>query len=273
MMKINYKDKYFNIKINQFLFYFIFIILIDIKYFLNHSSLPDVLYLPQGIFSLFSSPLVLTSSVVVCLKYIWLISGIFSAFNIYYKLSAFIFFIITYFSFNIAHNYGYQTHTYMPIVLASCVMAFGRQNRTFLVRFILCSIFFMAGLSKLRNGGLDWIFTESLQNMLLRSHIYYHDIHFFAHQFRLNIEIAKSLFLTQVIAFSVVVLELGAPLALLQQRFSRWIILSLLAMQIGIYFTIFVNFKVYALLYIFWIDWEWLYNKALSFIRYKNFKL
>lgn len=270
MKIINFKDNFFNIKISQFLFYFIFIYFIDIKYFLDQSYLPEILFLPTGIFSVFDSPLILPGFCIIVLKYTWLMTAILCGLNVYYKACSIIFFIITYIAFNISHNYGYQTHTYMPLVLAAGAMAFGKSNRIFLVRFIFCSVFFMAGMSKIRNSGLDWILTESMQNILLRSEIYYYDTHYFAHQFRLNIAIAKNLILTQIIGFLAVFLEIISPLALFRWRASGFILLSLLIMQVCIYFTIFVNFKVYALLYIFWIDWQKLYDRCVRMYAYNK---
>lgn len=254
--KINLLDKKANLAIIRPTFYLLFLYFISIEWFLSYSNYPPELYLPQGVFKALHSPIGLSLFQIEVLKYTWSICALLAALNIYYKVSSVIFFIITFLAFNISHNYGYQTHTYMPLVLASAAMAFGGKNKVFLVKFVFCSVFFMAGMSKLRNSGLDWIFSDNLQNILVRSKIFYHDIHQIPNKLNLNYLIAKNLLFTQIIAFFTVAVEVAAPIALIRSRWSKMVVLLLFLMQLGIYFTIFVNFKVYALLYIFWIDWR-----------------
>ena len=269
-MKIDLIDNDFNFKVNRFLFYSVFLYLIKLEWFLRHSQYPKSLYLPQGIFSIVTDPLVLSDSSIAILNYIWITVGILSAIGVMYQLSSIIFCLVSILAFNIGHNYGYQTHTYMPLALATMAMAFGGKNKIFLVRFIFVSIFFMAGLSKIRNSGIDWFLSENLQNILIRSKIYYHDLHFLAQKFNLNYFIARHLELTKIIAFSAVALELSAPLAILTPKLKNYIVSSLLLMQVGIYFTVLVNFKFYVLIYIFWVDWE--YFKDKLFILIKRFR-
>lgn len=169
-------------------------------------------------------------------------------------------------AFNIGHSFGYQTHTYMGLVLASFALAFCGNNRIFCVRAVFCSIFFAAGVSKIRNGGLDWIFSESMQNILIRAHIFFHDIHALAHRFDLNLVVAKNLLLTKLLALSGVLIELVVPVALFSGRFRFVVILALLLMQFSIFFLIFVNFKVYLMLYIFWVNW----GAVFDFLRCKK---
>jgi len=264
-VKIDLIDNDFNFKVNRFLFYSGFLYLINLEWFLRHSQYPKSLYLPQGLFSLLQEPLFLPDPMIFTLNYVWIFTGFLAALGILYRSAATIFCIISVFAFNVGHNYGYQTHTYMPLALASMAMAFGGKNKIFLVRFIFVSIFFMAGLSKIRNSGVDWFLTENLQNILVRSKIYYHDLHHFAQKFNLNYILARDLMLTKIIAFSAIALELAAPAAILMPRFKNMIVLSLLLMQIGIYFTILVNFKFYILIYIFWVDWKFLYDKVIKF--------
>lgn len=271
ILKLNMQiptDDFVNLRVNRLIFYALFTIFINPVYFLKFSQYPSQLWLPTGILQLLSAPPLFSDLQIKLFSWLWYLTGFLSALNILYKFNSRIFFLITFIMFNVADSYGYQTHTYMPIVLASAVMAFGGEKKTFLLQFIFCSVFFMAGLSKLRNGGLDWFLTESLQNILLRSQIYYSDVHQLAHKFNLNILLAKHLLLTKFVAFFVVALELLAPLALVLKRHRLLVVLFLLLMQIGIYFTILVNFKVYALLYIFWIDWSCVISKLRATYTY-----
>ena len=252
----DFKDSPFNIQVSQFLFYICCLFIVPFEYFLKFSLLPSELYLPQGLFSFFSEPLVLKPLTIKVLNILWIFSGVFSAVNFYYKINSFIFFIITFLGLSLFYNYGFQTHAYIPVTLVSFVMCFGKNNRIFLVRVVFVSLFFMAGMSKLRNSGLDWIFTENLQNWLINSTLFFRDNLNDVQRMGLNYYIAKNLLLCQILALGVVLLEVSAPLALISKK-ARTIIPTLLfLMQVTVFFTIFVNFKPYLLMYLFWVNWE-----------------
>ncbi len=261
-----YLDDEFNFKISRFLFYLSFLYFIDVEYFMRFYNLPEQLWLPQGLLQIFSFPIRISDNLIRGLGLVAQISCLFCAFGFNFKFFSKLFFAIVFLAFNIGHSFGYQTHTYMGLVLASFALAFCGNNRIFCIRAVFCSIFFAAGVSKMHNGGLDWIFGESLQNFLIRAHIFYHDIHALAHRFNLNLVVAKNLLLTKLLAFSGVLLELLVPVALFSERFRFPVILALLLMQFSIFFLIFVNFKVYLMLYIFWVNW----GVVLEFLRCKK---
>ncbi len=270
--KYSLEDEKENFAILRFIFYTLLLFFVKTQYIASYSQLPKQLWLPTGIFQIFNEPIVFNPQAFIYIDIIWKGLAIFCASGWEFRIFSKIFFVLTFILFNISHNYGYQTHTNMPLVLASFALAFCGNHRIFCVRALFCAVFLSAGLSKLRNGGLDWITTENLQNVLVRSQIYYHDLHPLAHKVRLNIIFAKlPLFLNFSAAF-IVIIELISPLALLSKRFRLWGVLLLLVSQIIIYFTIYVNFAAYLVLYAFWIDWsrvhKYLYRFTIGQIGY-----
>lgn len=129
---------------------------------------------------------------------------------------------------------------------------------------ILCV--FMAALSKLKNSGLDWAFSNQLSNEIMCSHFTRGDTA--AAEFVSPALLAKLASLKWVIiagAFFTLVAELLSPLCLWSSRARWWILGALISMHVLSVFTVFINPTIFLGLYLFWVDWKWLY------LRVKNF--
>lgn len=113
-----------------------------------------------------------------------------------------------------------------------------------------CIIFFLSGVTKLKLGGLDWIFSDSLKNIFLTQNFTFQDsfayIHF--HKFQNLFLYYDNLFV--VLALVTVILELATPVALFSERTGKHIILHLLAIQIGIYFFMYIDFFPWIVFYL-----------------------
>ncbi len=242
------------------LFYFLSLFLMSSESYLNFSNYPAGLYLPEGVFKFLSGPLIFSKETIFYLSLAWKMSAFFCAIDFLFNFFSKVYFLILFLFFSVSYNYGWQTHSTMPIVLVSFVLAFEKKNIVFLIKFIFCSVFFSAGLSKLRNSGIQWVLSESFQNMLIRSEIYYHDTFVFTRGLNLNRILLKNEIVAKAAAAAGFCLEICTPAALFSKKLSGFIVVSLFLMQILVYFTIFVNFKYYILLYIFWIDWIGLFN-------------
>lgn len=195
-----------------------------------------------------------------------------------------------------AQSYAYFTHTFMPLVLCGIILACSKSSESFSIDWLIrkwrnksepldkrseeygwpvvtaqvvfCLVFFAAGISKIRNGGLDWVTSDSLQNMLLRSYLYYHDSHSWATSFRLNEWLASKPWLCHIAAASTIFIEVGIISALFVRGKLRFaVIATLIAFQTAIYFTIFVNFRVYLCIYLFWIPWDQVAIRMASWLR------
>lgn len=251
-----------NLLISRFFFYLFILMQVSPQRLLGFANFPSEFWMPTGIFQIFDHPIYLSTGTIQIISSIWYLTGTLSALNIRFKESSIGFAILNLFVFNTAHNYGYQTHSLMILVLGAFLLAFGKEKGPLMMRMMFCAVFFSAGLSKVRNGGLEWIFSDSLQNMLIRSQIFYSDAHQWASSLNINIFIARNKIACSSLAALTLALELLAPLALVRRSFALVLIPSLLLMQIAIYFTILVKFKFYPAIYIFWIDWEGLFQKV-----------
>lgn len=115
-------------------------------------------------------------------------------------------------------------------------------------------MFFAAGISKLRYGGLDWAFSDSFSNLLIAHHYRKPDLG------GLGLWLAEQRGLAQSAALASLALELAAPLALLDWRLRLAIVPGLFSMQLGIAVLMHThthspNFACYA----FWVPWEKLF--------------
>ena len=254
------------------------------SYFEDWQNVPTEFWFPTGPMSFFSAP-PLPSALHTLLFHLWRWLLVICALGLLYRWLAPVTFIFGFILFNYAHSFGYQTHTYMPVLLAGLPLAFARASDTLsLDRFfgnpkpetaidlriytwhvksmqlVFCLTFFAAGVSKLRFGGMEWIFSDTLRNYFYRASIIYSDMHPLAHAIGLNRILYEHPIFTRVLAMVAVIIEFSAPLALWKQTYARVIVPMLFVMQIFIFFTIFVNFQIYLTIYIAWIPWGEIYD-------------
>ena len=114
------------------------------------------------------------------------------------------------------------------------------------IRLAFVCLFFGSGLSKLILGGLDWMFTNNLYNIVVYCQLTRDPL--------LDLNIHWPVFY-KVLAVGTVVIELLAPLALFHAGWRAFIVLSLLGMQVGIRLTMGDNFTQFMSIYLFWVPW------------------
>ncbi len=131
-----------------------------------------------------------------------------------------------------------------------------------------CIIFFASGLSKLRYGGLSWIFSDSMENKLLLQNYYYANN--YAHQTFsfLNYWVISHPLFCKFLAFGTVLIELAAPFAFYKKNLARLIIPQILIMQIGIFVLMYLNFSPWLSIYVFWL-WPQKDIQVLNWIKKK----
>ena len=123
------------------------------------------------------------------------------------------------------------------------------------IRLAWVCLFFGSGISKLLVGGLDWMFTNNLYNIVVYCALTRDPL--------LDLNIHWPLFYN-ALAVATVTFEILAPLALLGGRIGGLIVLTLLGMQIGIRLTMGDNFTQFMALYLFWLPWTALAALALK---------
>lgn len=125
----------------------------------------------------------------------------------------------------------------------------------FFVRCLFCLIYFSAGVAKLRNSGIEWVIYPTLTYYLQLAATWPDQ---WLHQFAPDAAYKLSLYpdLTRFLAALVLILELIVPLALFIKKLRPPIVLSLLAMQIVIFFTLKIHFLTFTILFAAWLPWE-----------------
>lgn len=111
-------------------------------------------------------------------------------------------------------------------------------------------VFFGAGYSKLYRSGLPWIFSDNFSNLLLMHHYYK------TPPLDWGLWIAKHHWMCVLMALAAIVLELGAPLGLINKYLKAFIFGGLLLMQIGIWLLIGVKFSTYFYCYPLLLPWQ-----------------
>lgn len=112
-----------------------------------------------------------------------------------------------------------------------------------LAQVLMALVFFGAGVSKLRHAGLSWVFSDNMAMILLP----------FSHPWL--VWAAQVPWLCRLIAGWTIIIEIGAPLALVN-RLARWVFIpSLWLMQLSILLTMNIKFEPYLICYLFWVPW------------------
>jgi hypothetical protein len=124
-----------------------------------------------------------------------------------------------------------------------------------LMRLTFCVVFFQAGLSKLINGGWDWI-----NGLIFQHRLAYVTIFPFGSQEHTIFPMARALVenqgLCSLVSIAMLILELSVFLALISGRLRLLIIGALGLSQAFIFFVMSLNFLPYAVLYLAWLPWE-----------------
>lgn len=277
------------------IFYFL-VVLMTVSgpdYFLQWMDVPPQFWQPNGILRLFAEPL--SRDFMTISFHVWRWLTLACLIGAFYKWLAPIWWLAGLLVTTNGHSYGYLGHVYMPVILAGLPLCFSlaadafsfdswlssrgsslkKPDRDFLtyalpvrtIQIVFIFAYFAAGVSKLRFGGIEWITSDTLRNYLVRSSLVFSDSNQIANSLQLNSLLFKYSWLCHLLAFGAVALELIMPLALWKRRFAFVLIPAVVALQIGIFFTLFVRFTPYMALIGAWIDWSFLsrlYRKPQS---------
>lgn len=246
-------------------------------FFAIWAEYPASFWSPNGLLTFFSEPFIqseIMNTLLITLKISCILASIGFLYPFSSTLTVGLFFLIT----NYSHSFGYQGHVYMPIAVMGIPLVFSRAAAThsidawlfrrslkrdtlkinnaalFNMKLLFCLIFCSAGLSKVMNGGLDWVTTDTLRNYLLRGSHIFQDTNPYFSFFSLGSSLYHYPILCHAIAAWTIIVELLSPLALLRNK--RWYLIlipQIALLQIGAVFSIGVNFLPYLCLYIVWL--------------------
>jgi hypothetical protein len=212
------------------------------------------------------------------LKYVCMISAVTSCIGFFTRLSYWLCFLSLLFLNMYALKFCFWNHVYLPLHFPMLFWALLDRNSTFRVdqflkirflnskssidstdflvkanRVFFAIIFFAAGYSKLKNGGLDWIFSSSLQNILYLQNFLTRSADTPELFVKLNHWLIQFPKLCSFLALDTILIELITPIALFSKRAQKYIILHLIVLQFGFYVFTYINFLIWLLIYLFWL--------------------
>ena len=230
---------------------------------------------PISFFSIFSfSDFKILSDIPLLL--IWKISMFFCIIGLLFPISSIIAFFGLLIMAGLPLNFGKIHHVnHMPVVILG-IMAFSftaggfSVDRLFFKKWMskitvttwalrtaqvyMSLVYFASGYQKLNASGLDWIFSDNMQTILVtRSTVT-----------PLGLWIAQFPMLCKMMALVTVVAQLSAPVALISLRWRLFVVPTLFMLHVGTYIAMGDHgfFVPYNLCYLIWIPWQRIFNKS-----------
>lgn len=253
------------IRVIRFLFYgLFFLIWARHNYLLAFSFLPEELWNPVGIFSFFNKP-PLNFEAVKWIFRVWQLLFIPCMFGFMFTPLSRIHAVLTLIFVTLANSYGYSFHLFYPIVLVCFIFSFyGKRTKYYLnpsqtlfcLQLVFVLVYFSAGLSKaiLELGGL--LKDDSLFNYSIRNSIVFQDFPTLATRLNLIEKLVPYKSIFPLLALLTIALELVSPLILFKAKTRPVILSALVALQIGAYLFLYVNFSIYLCIFLCWIPFE-----------------
>jgi hypothetical protein len=247
------------------------------------TELDEAFWFPLRIFQTLHLPL-LSAPNLGALDTIWLVALAASCIGLLTRVSTTVAFVVGAYLIAIPHNFGKTYHSDAVIVFMLGALALSRCGDKWSVDawvrqrgrsaepppsgeyrwpirvawLLVVLLYFAAGISKIRNGGLPWVFSDSFRNILLAHH-YTH-----TPPVSWGILLAEYPWVCTVLAGGTVLIETLTPTALFS-RYARWIIIpSLGLMQLGIWLLLGVSFASYLLVFLFWVPWGQIVQRLAS---------
>ena len=259
-------------------FYILFLARTDLRWY---ALFPPGFHRPRSFFAWLALPTP-TLDVLAWLVTAFEFSVILAALGLLTRPATTTAFVVGLYVLGLQFNYGYLhwAHAVVPIVmgilaLSPCgaalsadalirrlvkgrVAGSGGQYRwpIQLVRLVFVTVFLAAGLSKLRQAGLDWIFSDTLRNYFLENQYVFRSEGAGGWSHVAADWLIARRGLCRLLAATAVGLELSAPAALFSRRARRWLIPLLFLFQVGNSLLLYQDFFfAYLGLYMFWISW------------------
>jgi len=222
-------------------------------------------------------------------QFAWRLALLTSALGYHARASMSAAFVLGFYLLGLPHNFGHTFHFDATLVIAMGILAVSRAGDawsidsaldrrevppsgeyTWPIRAIwlaMSLVFFAAGLAKLRHGGLAWAFSDNLSIILTRAAYHVSDADPIG---TLGLAIARHRWLTELLAVSTLVIELGFITAL----FSRWARLVFVpagfALLVGIRVLMGPTFGGFLIANVFWVPWSALLDAIAAPVRVKG---
>jgi predicted DCC family thiol-disulfide oxidoreductase YuxK/uncharacterized membrane protein YphA (DoxX/SURF4 family) len=256
---------------------FLFYLSTDVTQFV---SVSDVFWYPRVWFFSRLDLGILSPDALAAVQLIWRISLVLSCIGLLTRLSTAVSFALSLYILGLPHNFGTMYHYDTIVVLAMGVLAVSRCGDAWsidalvrrarrpevagppasgeyrwpiqLIRVVMALVFFAAGVAKVKNGGLEWVFSDNMSITLLQHH--YH-ISNADPLISLGLVIAQYGWLASLLAAVSMVGEVAYPAALFSRRARAVLIPCIFGMQVGIRVLLGPTFNQYLICNLFWVPW------------------
>ncbi len=232
----------------------------------------EFLHLPQ-----------LPAATVDVLTGVWKLSLLLCSLGLFTRPSAMVAFVLGAYLLGLPHNFGKVRHHDAILVLSLGLLSLARSGEAFSldralrrarggrghvakppsasgeytwpvrgIWVLMALVFLGAGVSKLQNGGLAWVFSENMANTLIEANYGITN----GPLVPWGLYLAQVGWLTRLMALGTLVVEAGYPLALFSRR-ARWLLVpAVLSMQIGIRVILGPRFVQFMICNLFWVPWD-----------------
>lgn len=262
------------------------------------AEVSDVFWRPIWLFDVLNLP-VLSSDLLATVTVVWKASLALSCLGLLTRVSTASSFVFGTYLLGLPHNFGYTSHAVGLVVIVLGIMALSRcgdgvsldrvihrarrdsnpsdsdprisGEYTWPIRAVWLTfslVFFAAGVTKLRSSGLEWIFSDHLAIIMVRSNYGYVLDPLVAW----GLILAQYGWLTRSMAAATILLEVGYPLALFSSR-ARWIVVpAMFLMLVNIRLLLGPPFYEFLICHLFWVPWNRV-SRRLAGISYSLLSL
>ncbi len=268
-----------NLGLCRALFYGLLLILYATESWAEWGEVSRAFWFPIALFKRLHIP-VLSAPALVALSLIWKASLLTSALGLFSRTSVAVAAVGGFYLLGLPHNFGKMHHFDAMVVLILGLLAISRAGDAFsldrwLARrrgaaadlgasgeyrwpvraawLVMSLVFFSAGFEKLHHGGLSWMISDNMSNLLLQ-HGY--QVANENPAGNLGLWFAQHPILCNLLAVSTVVVEFCYPLALFNRRARVIFPLGMCGALVGIRLLMGPTFPEFIICHLFWIPWD-----------------
>jgi hypothetical protein len=264
-----------NLSASRVLFYGGLLVLYWTEDFRNWGSVSPAFWMPVPVFrALDLRPLSVDSLNVT--QFVWRTALALSAIGLFTRVSMWVACVLGFYLLGLPHNFGHVYHFDALIVIAMLTLAVSRAGDawsvdarwhgrsqpspsgeyTWPIRLIWLSmafVFLAAGLSKLRHGGIAWVASPNMAIILTRAAYHVSDADPLT---TAGLWIASNSWLSETLALTTLVIELGFVAALFSVRARALLVPAAACMLVGIRVLMGPTFSGFLIVNVFWVPWE-----------------
>ncbi len=242
--------------------------------FSRWGSVEPAFWMPTAFFAAFHVPL-LPAGVLEPLQVVWRTALVTSAAGLFTRTSMTVAFVLGFYLLGLPHNFGHVYHFDALLVIVLAILACSRAGDAWsidarrsrrdpepsgeytwpirLIWVMTAFVFFGAGISKLRRGGLAWIASPTMSIILMRAAYHVSDADPITSA---GLWIARHESLSRVLAAFALAIELGFASSLFSTAARAVFVPAAALMLVGIRVLMGPTFGGFLIANVFWVPWQ-----------------